>query len=496
MSLDDAKINEIVQQVLARIGKTGAPSTARPAAAETKPPAAALSRPPAPRPQPYTGFQPGMGKGIFPDLDSAVRAAQDAYIAWRDTPVRVRIKIIDAIRDWGRAHAREMATRAVEETGRGRVEDKIIKNLLCVNKTPGPEILTPKVLTGDDGLTLVERAPFGVIGSITPVTNPTVTILNNGISMMAGGNVVVFNVHPFAKKTGAWLIQNLNEVIVANGGPPNVLTAPKEPTIESAQALMKHPGIRLLVVTGGEYVVKLAMQSGKRVIAAGPGNPPVVVDETADIEKAGRDIVAGASFDNNLICILEKEVIAVDAICDRLKDAMRAAGAYEMTPDEVDRVTRVITKNNGTAINTKWVGKDAKLILREAGIYVGSDIRLAFAELPESHPIVQLELMMPILGVVRVPDVDTAIETAVRVEHGCYHTAMMHSNDIRNLDKMARAINTTIFVKNAPSYAGLGNGGEGYTAWTIASPTGEGCTTALSFTRERRCTVAGHFRIV
>jgi len=437
-----------------------------------------------------------MGGGLHPSLDAAVQAAQRALVAWGNTAVKVRVKCLDTVRAWARAHAREMAERAVEETGLGRVEDKIVKNLLCVNKTPGPEILAPKVLTGDNGLTLVERAPFGVIGAITPVTNPTVTLLNNGISMLAGGNVVVFNVHPSAKKTCNWLIRKLNAVITEAGGPPDVITAPVKPTIKSAQGLMKHPGIRLLVVTGGGHVVRLAMQSGKRCVAAGPGNPPAVVDETADVEKAGRDIVAGASFDNNIICILEKEVIAVDAITDRLKRAMAASGGYELTGAEIDRVTRTITQDNGTHLNRKWVGKNAHLILRAAGIHVGSHVRLAFAEVPEHHPFVQLELMMPVLGVVRVPDVDTAIETAVRIERGCFHTATMHSTNLRNLDRMAKAVNTTIFVKNAPSYAGLGNGGEGYTAWTIASPTGEGCTTALSFTRERRCTLAGYFRIV
>jgi acyl-CoA reductase-like NAD-dependent aldehyde dehydrogenase len=441
-------------------------------------------------------FRAGLGRGLYPDLDSAVKAATAAYRIWGETKVADRIKAIDAIRAWGRAHAREMAERAVEESGLGRVEDKIVKNLLCVDKTPGPEILTPRVITGDSGLTLVERAPFGVIGAITPVTNPAVTLLNNGISMIAGGNAVVFNVHPSAQKLCNWVIQNMNDMITGQGGPPDLLTAPFEPTIKSAQELMTHPGIRLLVVTGGGEVVRLAMKSGKRCVAAGPGNPPAVVDETADVEQAGRDIVAGASFDNNLICILEKEVVAVAAICDRLKSSMSRHGGYELTGPEIDAVLRTVTTDNGTHLNRKWVGKNAQLILRAAGIGVGSEVRLAFAEVPESHPFVQLELMMPVLGVVRVPDVDEAIRCAVRVERGCYHTATMHSNDIRNLDKMARACNTSIFVKNAPSYAGLGNGGEGYTAWTIASPTGDGCTTAWTFTRERRCTLAGHLRIV
>ena len=187
-----------------------------------------------------------------------------------------------------RGNAELLATMAQEETGLGRAEDKVKKNLLVIDKTPGPEILQPSAWTGDRGLTLVERAPYGVFGVITPSTNPTSTIINNAIGLVSAGNAAVFNVHPGAKRVSAYQIQLLNRAIVAAGGPPDLLTAPAEPTVESAQALMKHPGIRILLITGGGAVVKLAMTSGKRAICAGPGNPPVVVDETADIDLAGR----------------------------------------------------------------------------------------------------------------------------------------------------------------------------------------------------------------
>lgn len=433
-------------------------------------------------------------KGVFDDLDSATSAARAAFEEWSETSLEVRDKVVEAMRECTRRNVQDLSRMAVEETGLGRYEDKIKKNLLCANKTPGTEILKTTAWSGDHGLALLERAAFGVIGSITPTTNPTETIINNGIGMVAGGNSVVFNVHPSAKKVCAHFIQLLNEAIVGAGGPENLLCALGEPTIDSAQALMKHKNVRLLVVTGGPAVVRAAMNSGKRAIAAGPGNPPAVVDETAHIERAARDIVNGASLDNNIVCIVEKEVFAVSSIADELKSQMVKAGGFEVTGAAINRLEKLVVVDGHT--NKDFVGKDAAKIAEAAGIRVPASTRLLFAEVDPSHPFVQLELLMPVIGFSRLKSVEDCIAAAVQAEHGFGHTATMHSTNIDNLQAMAKAINTSIFVKNGPSYAGLGMTGEGYTSFTIASPTGEGLTTALSFTRERRCTLKDSFRIV
>jgi acyl-CoA reductase-like NAD-dependent aldehyde dehydrogenase len=313
--------------------------------------------------------------------------------------------------------------------------------------------------------------------------------------MLAAGNAVVFNTHPSAKRVSAYFIDKLNAAIERCGGPANIFNCVADPSIASAEGLMRHPAVRLLTVTGGGGVVKAAMACGKRAIAAGPGNPPVVVDETADIAKAGRDIVFGASLDNNIICIVEKEIVAVADIADALKRELCAHSAVELKGQDVKRLERLlITPDNH--VNRDFIGKDAALILAAAGIQVPDATRLAFAEVPEDHPFVQHEMLMPVLGFVRVRDVDEAIECAVRVEHGYGHTAVMHSTNINALSKMARACNTSIFVKNAPSAAGTGLGGEGFTSWTIASPTGEGMTYAPHFARARRCVLKDSFRIV
>ena len=437
-----------------------------------------------------------MGLGVIDDMDRAVDAAHIAQSKLASGTLELRDKIVEVMRAVSRKETPRLAEMAVAETGLGRVDDKQKKNLLVANKTPGTEILRPVAVTGDHGLMLTERAPYGVIGAIAPTTNPTETIICNGIGMVAGGNAVVFNVHPGAKGVCNYLVERLNEGIVSVGGPENLISSFAEPTIESAGALMKHPGIRLLVVTGGPGVVKAAMASGKRTIAGGPGNPPVVVDETADLRKAARGIVMGGSLDNCIVCTAEKEIIAVSEIADTLKKYCVEEGAYEVRGPQIEKLRKLVVADDGLHPHKDWVGKDATKILEAIGVKAPANTRIIIVEGDEQSPFVQGELLMPVLGFVRVPTVEEGIAMAKRVEHGFGHTAAMYSTNIDHLHAMARAMNTSIFTKNAPTFAGLGLGGEGYTSFTIASPTGEGLTNAVHFTRERRCTLADSFRIV
>ncbi|MFH1436270.1 MAG: aldehyde dehydrogenase [Pseudomonadota bacterium] len=345
-------------------------------------------------------------------------------------------------------------------------------------------------------MTILEKAPYGVIGSITPSTNPSETILCNGIGMIAGGNAVTFNAHPSAKKTSVFTINLMNQAIISEGGPPNLLTTVASPTIQTAQVLMKHPKIGLLVVTGGPAVVATAMKSGKRVVGAGPGNPPVVVNETADFDKAARDIVTSASTDNNIICVIEKEIIATKKAADPLKKALLRNGAFELNSHQARRLEKIVIAEDGKGPNKNWVGKDVQLILKQIGIDVDPSMRLAITETGPDHPFARLELLMPVLPFIRVDTIDQAIDLAYKLEDGCFHTASIHSAIIDHLHRMAIKMNTSIFVKNGPALAGLGLEGEGPISFTIASPTGEGVTTARHFTRIRRCVVSGYFRIV
>ena len=435
--------------------------------------------------------------GIFATMDEAINAAEAAQRKYLSCSMADRAKYIQVIRDVAlkKENLEYMSRATVEETGMGGYEYKITKNILAATKTPGIEDLTTEALSGDDGLTLVEYSPFGVIGAITPTTNPTETVICNSIGMLAAGNSVVFSPHPRAKNVTIFLIKALNRALAEAGAPANLIVTVAEPSIDNTNAMMKNPKVRMLVATGGPSIVKTVLSSGKKAIGAGAGNPPVVVDETANIEKAAKDIVDGCSFDNNLPCIAEKEIIAVDSIADYLIFNMKKHGAYEVKDKAtIDKLVELVTRD-GKGPKTEFVGKSAQYILDKVGITVGPEIKVILMEADEFHPFVQEELMMPILPLVRVKDVDTAIDMAIRVEHGFRHTAIMHSRNVDKLSKMAKLIQTTIFVKNGPSYAGIGVGGMGYTTFTIAGPTGEGLTSAKSFARKRRCVLVGGFDI-
>jgi len=441
--------------------------------------------------------------GEFLNANDAVEAAWIAQQRLGVMPIEKREDLIAAIREAAVANAQLLAEMAVKESGMGRAADKIIKNKIAALKTPGTIDLKTDAFSGDKGLTIVEMAPFGVICAITPATNPVATIINNGISMLAAGNSVVFCPHPSLKETSRKTLEILNNAIIMAGGPENLLSYVAEPGIKIVEELMQHEKIRLIVATGGPGVVKAVLKSGKKAIGAGAGNPPVIVDATADLDKAAKSIVDGATFDNNLPCIAEKAVFALGAIADILKSKMLKNDAVEVKGIELKQLEELVLTRDETgdgtvryAPNKQYIGKDAAFILDKIGIKVHQSIRGIIAEVDVTHPFVTEELMMPILPLVQVKDIDTAISMAVKVEHGYRHTAVIHSKNVDNMTRFAKAIQTTLFVKNAPSYAGIGIGGEGFTTFTIAGPTGEGLTSARSFTRQRRCVLVDAFSIV
>ena len=446
-------------------------------------------------PSPTTAPSSSSAGDFFNSMEDAIEAAFAAQKVLISLGLDKRREIIQSIREYSSRYNQELAELAVQETGYGRVEDKMLKNKLCIEKTPGVEDLQPEAFSGEHGLSLVELAPYGVIGSITPSTNPGATMINNTISMVSAGNAVVYSPHPAAKRISQRAIAIIREAIAAVGGPKDVVVTVKEPTVETANIMMEHPKVRLIVVTGGEDIVHIAMSKNKKAMCAGPGNPPVVVDETADILKAARDIVSGSTFDNNVLCTAEKEVFAVDTIFDELKANMVKNGMYELKGSQIDDITRLVVQPDGK-INKNYVGKSANVILKDIGITPSYDVRGVIFETNKEHPLVKKEQLMPVLPLVRVSNVNQGIEYALEAEHNYLHSAYLHSKNVETMSRMATMMNTSIFVKNGPSYAGLGFGGEGFTSMTISTPTGEGITHARTFTRLRRCVLVDYFRIV
>lgn len=471
LQIQESQIEAIIQQVMAQLGGNGRTPSPLPRAAHYR--------------------------GVFPTPDEAVQAAFAAFGRFQRVSLMQRKAIIQAMREIIIENAQKLAQAAVAETGKGRVSDKVLKNLLVAEKTPGVEFLPNDAYVGDDGLTLEECAPFGVILAITPVTNPTATVINNAISMVAAGNAVVFAPHPSSQQSSLMTMDLLNEAIEHAGGPVNLLTAASTATVEVAQELMRHPLIPLICTTGGKAVVDASLSCGKRAIGAAAGNPPVLVDDTADPVKAARDIILGHSFDNNMPCTSEKEVIVTAGIADALMNAFREAGnACVLEARYLPQLERLVLNEKRNGPNARYIGQNACVILAELGISADEEMRAIIVEVDKNHPFVRHELMMPVLGVVRVRDFAEAVDVAVEVENGLRHSAIIHSSNIYHMSEFGRAVNTTVFVKNAPSYAGLGFGGEGHTSFTIAGRTGEGMTTARTFTRIRRCTLVGAFSAV
>ncbi len=438
--------------------------------------------------------------GVFANVDDAVAAANDGYQKLRNATLETRAKAIECVRQICESQAVELGTAEMKETKIGRLDHKIEK-LQILRRVPGMEFMKSEVFSGDHGLAVIEAAPFGVIGAVTPVTHSLPTLACNVISMVSAGNTVVFNPHPSGKFIACEGTRRINRAIYEATGLENLFTIVSEPTLESAAALFAHRGIRLLCVTGGPGVAKAALQASKRAIVAGPGNPPVVVDETADLEIAAKSIIQGGAYDNNLLCIGEKEVFAVHTIFDQLMSEMTRAGAHRLNAAEVDRMTKVAFSppekpGDHWHLNRDLIGKDASVLAEQIGVKIPASATLLFGETNTDNPFVPEEQMMPFVPFIKVRDVAEGIRLAKEAEHGFRHTSLIHSRNVRNMTVMGKELDTTLFIKNGPCGAGLGLGGEGYLSFSIAGPTGEGVTTPLTFTRQRRCTLVDDLRIV
>ncbi len=439
--------------------------------------------------------------GVFEDANQAVAAAAEAQKQFEARGLEDRRKAVQCIRRICTEQAEMLGREELEETRIGRLVHKIEKLTVIAERIPGVEFLRTEAFSGANGIALTEYAPFGVIGVVTPVTHSLPTLACNAINMLAAGNALVCNPHPSGARIACKGTQLFNQAIYDAIGIDNLMTIIAQPTLESAQAIFDHRDVKLLCVTGGPAVGRAALRSPKRAIVAGPGNPPVVVDETADLEQAARSIVAGAAYDNNLLCIGEKEVFAVAAIFDDLMDAMTHYKASRLDRSQIDALTKVAfvsagDDKNKLVVNKDLIGQDASVLAERAGVRVGSDTELLFGETEETHPFVDHEQMMPFVPFVRVPDVDTAIALAKKYEHGFRHTAIIHSRNVETITRMGRELDTSLYIQNGPSMAGLGSGGEGYLSFSIATPTGEGVTTPLTFTRQRRTTTVGSMRVL
>jgi aldehyde dehydrogenase len=497
IQFDEKTLRAVVEDVMRGIMQpaTGQPNgPAKPAAplpmSTTKPAAF-----------PRTAAHHGPRFGVFEDAKEACAAAQDAFLQLKEKGIAGRSKVVEIVKEIVTAKAVEWGKFEFEETKIGRLEHKIEK-LQIVKLVPGVEWLKPYALSGDHGITLEEFTPYGVVAAILPVTHSVPTLSGNIINIVAAGNSVVFNPHPGGARSAALAVRAYNEAIHAALGIENLVCTIEKPSLESFDALTKNELIRLICVTGGPAVVAAAMKSGKRAICAGPGNPPVLVDDTVDPDKAARDVIQGGAYDNNLLCIGEKQVFVLDHMAGAFLRGLEKAGAMQLNRSQLEKLTAAaftMSKDAGgcshPVLNRALVGRDAAVLAREAGATVAAGTPMLFAETGLEHPFVMEEQMMPMLPVVRVKSVEEGIDYAFRSEHGYKHSAIIHSLNVDRMTRMARALDTTLFVKNGPSTCGLGLGGEGYLSYSIATTTGEGITNPKTFTRTRRCVMVDNLRI-
>jgi len=438
-------------------------------------------------------------RGVFNNVDDAVAAASAAQREFERRSIADRKHAVDCIRKICVEHAEELGREELAETKIGKLVHKIEKLKVVADRIPGTEFLRTEAFSGSDGVTLEEYAPFGVIGAITPVTHSLPTLACNAINMLAAGNSIVANPHPNGAKIAAKGTHLFNEAIYKAIGIDNLITLVGNPTLETAQAIFDHRDVKLICVTGGPAVARAALRSPKRAIVAGPGNPPVVVDETADLHNAAKSIITGAAYDNNLLCIGEKEVFAVASIFDELCEAMSHHKAVQLNSSQIDALTKIafVKDDKGNLLlNKDLIGQDAVVLAEAIGLNVPRDTELLYGETDEHNPFVGHEQMMTFVPFVRVSNVDLAITLAKKYEHGYKHTSIIHSRNIDTITRMGRELDTTLFIQNGPSIAGLGTGGEGYLSFSIATPTGEGVTTPLTFTRIRRSTTVRALRVI
>jgi aldehyde dehydrogenase len=454
--------------------------------------------------QARSSASPGLrGKfGVFQDANEACAAAHEAFLQLQQKGVAARRKIEEIVKTLADKNADEWGRLELEETKIGRLDHKIEK-LRIIKLVPGVDWLRPDGHSGDHGITLEEYTPFGVIGTVTPSTHSIPTLSGNVVNIAAAGNAMVFNPHPAAARCAVMAARTYNQAIHRETGIENMVCIIEQPTLDSFNAMCKHEAVRLLCVTGGPGVVAAAMKTGKRAICAGPGNPPVYVDDTACTKRAAQAIIEGASYDNNLLCIGEKEVFALEIIADKLMAELERNGAVRLSASQLDALTKAaFTFKPGegggcphASVNREFIGKDPGVLAKAAGVNVPSGTQLLFAETDAQHPFVVEEQMMPFLPIVRVKSLEEGVARSLEAEHGYKHTSIIHSHDVEAMTAMGRALDTTLFIKNGPCMAGLGLGGEGYLSYSVATPTGEGVTNPKTFCRVRRCVMVDNLRI-
>ena len=354
-----------------------------------------------------------------------------------------------------------LAKLAIQETGRGVFEDKVIKNIFATEyiwhsikneKTVG-------IITENDMEGFVEVAePVGIIAGVTPVTNPTSTTIFKSLIATKTRNPIIFAFHPSAQKCSLEAAKTLRDAGIANGAPEHCIQWIETPSIEATNALMNHPGVSLILATGGSGMVRSAYSAGKPALGVGPGNVPCYINKNVDVERACTDLILSKTFDNGMICASEQAVIVDKDISDEFETIMKANFCYFMNDDEIEKVTKYVINTAKMAVNPDVVGKTAVWIAENAGINVPDNTKILIGRLPEpslEYPL-SLEKLSPVLAYFVVKDSKQGFEYAQKMIEigGLGHSAVIHSNDEELCKAYSEMMKVGRIIANAPSSQG------------------------------------------
>ena len=333
------------------------------------------------------------GDGVFATVDGAANAAAVAQVRVAAMSLEERGRMISIIRRICKDRSKELGKMELEETKVGRLDHKIAK-LEAIRSVLGVEAMRSDARSDRTGLCVMERAPWGVIGMVLPVTHSVPTMAGNAINILAAGNTALFAPHPSAKRVAQYALQLFNREIARECGVANVLTTIAEPSIEAAEQIFQHPKVALLCVTGGPSVVKAASGHGKRVIAAGPGNPPVVVDETSGRSGMQRRKRLSRALRLTTTCCASarRRSSLLSQWRDPFLDAMSRAGAFELDKAAIERLTKAAFTFDGNGkgcvrahVRKELVGKDVAVLVAAAGVTVPSGTQLLIGETDAKH---------------------------------------------------------------------------------------------------------------
>jgi len=394
-------------------------------------------------------------------VDKLVANAQKALAEYMNMTQEQIDNMVHAMTIAGLDKHMFLAKMAVEETGRGVMEDKVIKNIFSTEYIwhSVKKQRTVGIVEENDAESYVEIAePVGVVAGVTPVTNPTSTTLFKSIICAKTRNPIIFAFHPSAQKCSAEAARIVRDAAIANGAPEHCIQWVEVPSMDATSALMNHQGVSLILATGGAGMVRSAYSAGKPALGVGPGNVPCYINRNVNIARACTDLMISKTFDNGMICASEQAAIVDKAIAPEFEEYMKANNCYFLNDEETEKLTDFVINREKLSVNAVCVGQPASWIAQQAGIDLPENTKILLAKLPEpsfEYPL-SMETLMPVLAYFIVNDEIQGFDYAKRMLElgGLGHSAVIHSDDEALCVRYGQEMKVGRVIINSPSSQG------------------------------------------